>query len=547
MADDSVNILLVDDRADKLTSLEAVLAELGQNIVKVQSGAEALRVLLRQDFAVILLDVHMPVMDGFETAALIRQRERTERTPIIFITAISAAETHVSRGYSLGAVDYIFAPIVPEILRAKVAVFIELYKKTEQVKRQADWLRAEAERRAAVLETRLQGLLNRLNVGVFRATLDGRFIEANPAFLALVGAASIGDVGPDDMPELRDADTQPRDGTGGERFREGDVRVNRRDGSSIWVRMNRRVSLGPDGEPVIEGLVEDITERKVAEAALTQKAEQLARSNADLEQFAYIASHDLQEPLRTVRIYCELVKSQYASHLDERGRGHLEFAVQAAARMQELVRDMLSYARMKGRERATVTVSAEEVLDRALFNLSCAIEESGATVTHDPLPVLRADAVLFVQLFQNLIGNALKFRGEQPPHVHLSAQRVEEGWEFAIRDNGIGIRPEYHERIFGIFRRLHPYGRYAGTGIGLALCRHIVERHGGRIWVESAEGAGATFRFVLAADRDPAPAASLSDLSTSDAIELAAAAQTVRSVQAAAAHAGTSADQAKPR
>src|SRR4051812_24850884 len=189
---DRVNILLVDDRPEKILALESILIELGQTIVTATSGKEALRLLLRDEFAVILLDVSMPVMDGFETAALIRQRKNSEHTPIIFVSAINATETHASRGYSLGAVDYIFAPVVPDMLRAKVSVFIDLFKKTRQVKRQGDWLRAEAERRAQQLESRLQALLNRLNLGVFRSSYDGLLIEANPAFYRLLGLDAAG-------------------------------------------------------------------------------------------------------------------------------------------------------------------------------------------------------------------------------------------------------------------------------------------------------------------------------------------------------------------
>src|SRR4051812_5390815 len=187
--DERVSILVVDDRPEKIIALESILVELKQNIVTASSGKEALRLLLRDEFAVILLDVSMPVMDGFETAALIRQRKHSEHTPIIFVSAINATETHATRGYSLGAVDYIFAPVVPEVLRAKVSVFIDLFKKTQQVRRQGDWLRIEAEKRAAQLESRLQALLGRLNVGVFRSTYDGMLIEANASFFGLLAIA----------------------------------------------------------------------------------------------------------------------------------------------------------------------------------------------------------------------------------------------------------------------------------------------------------------------------------------------------------------------
>lgn len=228
-----------------------------------------------------------------------------------------------------------------------------------------------------------------------------------------------------------------------------------------------------------------------------QRAVNLARSNADLEQFAYVASHDLQEPLRAVVSYVQLLQKRYAGQLDERADKYIGYAVEGGQRMQTLINDLLTYSRVGRGVEELEPIDSQVALSRALASLSTAIDDSGVTVTADELPVVLANETMLAQLFQNLIGNAIKFRGDEPLRIHVSAERGDEEWLFAVRDNGIGIAPEYTERIFVIFQRLHGREEYPGTGIGLAICKKIVERHGGRIWVESAPGSGATFFFTL--------------------------------------------------
>jgi len=241
----------------------------------------------------------------------------------------------------------------------------------------------------------------------------------------------------------------------------------------------------------------DITDRKRAEAELQRALEELRRSNAELEQFAYVASHDLQEPLRAVAGMVQLLQQRYKGQLDERADEYIHHAVDAANRMQALINDLLAFSRVERRGRPLEVINTLDHVNAAIKNLEVAIHESGAAVTSGDLPVITADPTQMTQLFQNLIGNALKFHGEQPPHIHISAQRVAEAWQFAVRDNGLGIEPQYFERIFQVFQRLHTRREYPGTGIGLALCKKIVERHGGKIWVESALGEGSTFYFTI--------------------------------------------------
>jgi signal transduction histidine kinase len=252
--------------------------------------------------------------------------------------------------------------------------------------------------------------------------------------------------------------------------------------------------------------------RAVAQDALAvvedQKAD-LERSNTELEQFAYVASHDLQEPLRKVASFCQLLEKRYGDQLDERGHQYIEFAVDGAKRMQALINDLLAFSRVGRLSEGAVDVDLGAVLDGVLRSLELLIEETGAVVTHDPLPTLPGEPALLAALLQNLVGNGVKFHGAEPPRVHLSATRTGEMWEITCADNGIGVEAKYADKIFVIFQRLHARDEYSGTGIGLALCRKIVEHHGGRIWLDldvaAAGDRGTTFRFTLPAVRVERP------------------------------------------
>jgi PAS domain S-box-containing protein len=250
---------------------------------------------------------------------------------------------------------------------------------------------------------------------------------------------------------------------------------------------------------LVTAAIRDITTRKSAEAHLVEKVEELYRSNQELEQFAYLASHDLQEPLRMVASYTQLLSRRYKGQLDSDADEFIAFAVDGANRMQRLIQDLLTYSRVGTTGGGLLDTSSEEALQKALINLRASIEESGAVVTHDPLPTVLADEMQLIQLFQNLVGNAIKYQRPGVPRIHVSAiENNKEEWAFSVQDNGLGIEPQYFERIFGMFQRLHKREESAGTGIGLAICRKIVERHGGRISVESQPGLGSTFRFNLA-------------------------------------------------
>jgi PAS domain S-box-containing protein len=271
-----------------------------------------------------------------------------------------------------------------------------------------------------------------------------------------------------------------------------------------WREMHTRDMIfecDAEGQPTrILSVVDDITERKQTLAALAQYTEELKRSNKDLEQFAYVASHDLQEPLRAVAGCVQILQRRYHGQLDAQADELIRHTIDGAARMQKLIEDLLAYSRLNTRGARWQPTSCEAVLVEAGVNLRVAIAESQAQITHNRLPTVRADMAQLILLFQNLLSNAIKFRGLAPLQIHIGAQRRDHQWLFSVRDNGIGLEPQYAERIFRIFQRLHTRTEYPGTGIGLAICQKIVEQHGGRIWVESNLGAGATFYFTLPAD-----------------------------------------------
>jgi PAS domain S-box-containing protein len=282
----------------------------------------------------------------------------------------------------------------------------------------------------------------------------------------------------------------------------------RKDGSALPLQLVVESSTW-NGHAVSGVLLQDLEEREKLVSALVARGAELARSNRELEQFTYIASHDLQEPLRMVGSYTQLLQRRYGDKLDADAKEFLQYAQDGAARMRDLIDDLLAYSRVGTRPAPFQRVALKALLDRVLSNLRGAIEQSHGTVTVGVLPEVEGDPTQLAQIFQNLIGNALKFHGPNPPHVQVTAVRDGTNWKFAVKDDGIGIAPEYQDRIFVIFQRLHSREEYPGTGIGLAIVRKVVERHGGRIWVESSgkPGEGTSFLFTLPAERArPTPA-----------------------------------------
>ncbi len=350
--------------------------------------------------------------------------------------------------------------------------------------------------------TFFRSMVDHVPIGVSRTDLSGRFVFVNEAFCRMFDASV------DDLLDKTTAEIVPMPLA--EETAEEERRVVEADETF------ERIERVGDGDreqfvkviraPVKDGLGKiigvqsvwlNVTELKRSEQSLERHAQNLERSNVDLQQFAYVASHDLQEPLRAVSNYCQLFEKHYAHQLDERGLRWLEFAVNGSQRMQTLVRDLLSYARIDNKTRTWFTVDSRVPCLLALENLSHVIEEAHAIVAVGNLPEVWADSGQLELLFQNLVSNAVKFRDDRPPQISLTAERIGNAWQFAVQDNGIGIKPDFHGRVFEIFKRVQSSDQYDGTGIGLAICKRIVERFGGRIWVESQFGVGSTFYFTL--------------------------------------------------
>jgi PAS domain S-box-containing protein len=356
---------------------------------------------------------------------------------------------------------------------------------------------------------------------------DGAFRRFNPAWEKAVGysAKELAHVALADLihPGDRAAfDTAYQQMLGGTEMRDFECRWIARDGGVRWLLWNA-VALPPaqvvyaaardvtgrqltehDRERKAEALAclneelrRDVSRHRAAEERIRSDVRDLARSNSELERFAYVCSHDLQEPLRTIGGFVQLLERRYRDRLDDTAERWISYSVDGVKRMQQLISDLLAYSRVTRGNHQAAPVDTTIMISCVLRNLRAAIAESGAEVTYDPLPGITGNAPQIVQLFQNLIGNAIKFRSEAPPRVHLSAQPHPDGWLFSVKDNGIGIDPKDGARIFDIFQRLHERTEYPGTGIGLAICQKIVEAHGGRIWVESQPGSGAVFYFTI--------------------------------------------------
>jgi PAS domain S-box-containing protein len=364
--------------------------------------------------------------------------------------------------------------------------------------------RRKAEEALRQSEERFRRTFELAGSGLAQVSLDGGFLRANPRVCEIFGysetelrALRVKDIS---HPEDRDLADEPR-----ARVIAGELnsarlekRYIRKDGRVIWVNIAIAMERDAEGRALYAiSVLDDVTERRQAEAALREAHEELKRSNSELEQFAYVASHDLQEPLRMVSSYTQLLVRRYHEKFDADAREFMGYVVDGATRMKQLIEDLLAYSRVGTRSKEFKRIELEKSVRRAVTNLKAAIDESGAAVTYDPLPALPADEVQLAQVFQNLMGNALKFRAQAAPKIHVTVEDRGESYEFAVRDNGIGIEPQYFERIFMVFQRLHNKGEYAGTGIGLAIVKKVVERHGGHVRVESKLGAGSAFIFTL--------------------------------------------------
>jgi PAS domain S-box-containing protein len=501
VARDRVKLLLVDDDRDNLLALQAVLDPLNEELMLASSGLDALRLCLDHDFAAILLDVRMPGMDGFETAEMIRARKRSRQTPILFLTGYRSDE-QLFRGYDLGAVDFLFKPIVPEILQSKVAVFVELSRNEQLLRRQTKALARTEQKFRSVLEAAPDAMVITDEEGIIALANSRTDFLFGYAREQLIGRNITSLIPEWTPPKFENEESRYVSALTESRH----IGV-RRAGDVFPVEITRSPFDSGEGL-LITTAIRDATEQVEAEERIrrinlelekrvAERTADLTRSNEALRQFAWAASHDLQEATRMVLTYSQWIGRSAGAHLDEQNLRRLKCVEENGERLQTLLAGLRQYIFIsESGNQQIAPVDCSAVVATAISYLDGMISEAGAQVTSGPLPTIESVEVLLLQLFQNLIGNAIKYRSDHPPRVQISSEWRDGFWVFCVEDNGIGIEPEYLEYIFGVFKRLHSR-EYSGTGIGLAICKAAVERLGGRIWVESTPGHGSAFRFAL--------------------------------------------------
>lgn len=483
-------ILLVDeDPQDRALAVVVLSKDLDRpTITEVGSANEFIVAVSRGAFDVVVTERSSSWSDGTDIVETLQQ-SRSD-APIVVFTKEEDVESAV-RAMRAGVFEYVVKSS-KGFLRLGAAVREALD-------------RVETEHQVARSEPWLQTLLERANVGVFRSTLDERLIEANPALLRLLGVGSLEEALAVDLPSHflgtagGRADLLQRLNSEGE-LQARVVELERPDGTKVWLNLTEVLLLDVEGDIVVDVLVHDISHLKDGAAVVPGRIEELERSNEDLKRFASVAAHELKEPLRAMARYSELLEGDLGGELPDKARESLGFVRDGVERMQRLVDGLLALSRVSAGWQGFEACDCNTLVDRAIRSLQPAVEETGAVVRREGLPTLLGDPEELEHVFQNLISNALKFRGAEAPDVRISVAKTQDEFVFSVRDNGIGVDPEFSDKIFEIFTRLHP--ERPGSGVGLALCRRVVERHGGRIWVESNSGGGAKFSFTIPINGD---------------------------------------------
>jgi PAS domain S-box-containing protein len=488
-----IRVLVLEDRASDFQLIEQELRRTWPNAVCrcVNSESDYLAALA-EGYDVVLADYALAGFDAMRALGLLHVHGLD--VPLIVVSGANDEEL-VAECIKQGAADYLLKDRLARLGAAIARALMERVLRAQKTRAEVE-LRRSKEYYQRLVET-VKAIPWELDPA------DWRFTYIGPQARRLLGYSVnngcpysmwLEKIHREDRSRVREA---LRDALLPNKDQDFVHRVLAADGGTVWMRSTVTSLCHDNGPQLLRGFTVDITSAKRAEQSLARRAEELARSNKDLEDFAYVASHDLQEPLRMVSSYTELLAERYQGRLDADADEFIVFITRGVARMQALIRDLLAYSRVTTRGHDIVPTDCEAVFLKSLENLRAAVLESGALVEHDPLPVVPADPAQLSQVFQNLLGNSIKFRGAAPPRVRVSARESADEWTISIADNGIGIDPQYSEVIFGLFQRLHTTQEYAGTGIGLTLCQKIVERHGGRIWVESQLGNGAAFHFTI--------------------------------------------------
>jgi signal transduction histidine kinase len=456
-------ILLVDDRPDNLLALETLLQPLEAELIRATSGNEAIALTLEHDFALVLLDVQMPEMDGFEVAEILHDTEKTAYLPIIFVSAIYTDDIYRVKGVESGAVDFLVKPIIPALLLGKVRIFLELY-----------------ENRKKLLQQSFQGIVEQVSDGVMVVSRDGTIQQVNPAAAELLGEPVEKLVGSIYEQKLAPGTLQ-------------EIVLNGRNHQRRHVELNVS-TMSWHGEPVFIVSMRDVTERLQAKKELEIIINDLNTKNAELESFNYTVSHDLKSPLITIGGFSGLLKHSLGDNMSEDVRTYVSEINGAAAKMILLLNHLLALSRVGQADTAFTTVDLNDLFAEVSHEMEAVIQQRGVELQIEKtLPQVQGDAILLRQVVQNLLENALRYMGEQAhPVINIGVAETAHGRALYVQDNGQGIAPEYLDQVFGLFKRLS--AKTEGTGVGLTIVRKIVRFHHGEIWAESAgEGKGATF------------------------------------------------------
>lgn len=534
MSDEPVNILLIEDNPGDARLVEELLKDFPGKVNQlswVNTLRKGLQVLEDNQIQIILLDLSLPDSRGLGT--LKKLISQTPHIPVVVLTGTND-EMLAINAVQEGAQDYLVkGEFTARMLAMSVRYAIERYRIQEELrKKNAELAKALGEveqrvqERTAQLssknaeleqvisqltesEGRFRGTFEQAAVGMAHISIEGRFIRVNNRFCDITGYNSKELLAKNRKEINYDTDLN----TGADPYQQllsGQIqtfshekRYIQKNGGLIWVNLTISLLRNANGNPeYFITVIEDISQRKEAEERLAQTIDALVRSNAELEQFAFVASHDLQEPLRNVSSFVQLLAEENKGKFGPKADQQISIILEGATRMQTMIRDLLAFSRVTSRGQGFEDVNVGDILENVKSDLALHIQETKAEVTFDPMPTIFADPSQISQVFQNLLTNALKFYGDQPPRVHISARLANQEWIFSIQDNGIGIEKKYIDKLFVIFRRLNPRGKYPGTGIGLAVCKRIVERHGGRIWVESEVGKGSNFMFSIPLNKE---------------------------------------------
>ncbi|MCJ7604332.1 MAG: ATP-binding protein [Desulfobulbaceae bacterium] len=529
-----LHILHLEDDFNDAELVKTALEEDGLRFVVacVETKADFVEALAKKEYDIILADYLLPSFDGLSALAI--AHEKTPDVPFIFISGVMGEELAIDT-LKNGATDYVLkqrlSRLVPAVRRAlnEAKEHIKRKRAEEELQKYHEHLEELIQERTAELRTTNEQLKQEIterrraeeerkkteeqfrllvegikDYAIFMIDPAGRVLSWNEGAERIKGYRADEIVGrhfscfyPEEDAKKGNPDNELRIADEKGSFEDEGWRI-RKDGSKFWA--NVVITALRDKTGRLRGfskVIRDISERRRAEEKLRRTADELARSNEDLTQFAAIVSHDLQAPLRMIDGFVSLLARRYKGKLDEKADQFIEYTVDGVKRMQELIKDLLEYSKVGRQDTILKPVDFSAAVDKAVLNLQASVEDISSVVTYDQLPTMMADVSQISRLFQNLIGNALKFHGKEPMRVHISAKRKENKWVLSVRDNGIGIEPRYAEKIFGMFQRLHTTQEYPGTGLGLAICKRIVEHHSGEIWLESEPGKGSSFYFTI--------------------------------------------------